>query len=75
MWKFIIAGYEGNCELFGVNIFDFPWEKKNTKIIVSDPIYNQRHEMSIYEVTITGEKHLFAAGEFSNGVFGFYIND
>ena len=73
MWKFVKTGIEGNCELFGVNIFDYKWENTNQKVSVLDPIYNQKHEMTIYNANI-GEKWVtFATGEFSNCVYGFYV--
>ena len=25
-WEFVKSGIDGNCELFGVNIFDYEWE-------------------------------------------------
>ena len=43
----------------------------NKKIKVLDPIYNQMHEMNIYNVNIGGKVLTFAAGEFSNCVYGF----
>ena len=75
MWKFVKSGIEGDCELFGVNIFDYRWEPTNKKIKVLDPIYNQMHEMNIYNVNIGGKVLTFAAGEFSNCVYGFYVNE
>ncbi len=38
MWKFVKSGVDGNCELFGVNIFDYEWENTNQKVIVLDPL-------------------------------------
>jgi len=75
MWKFIKSGIEGNCELFNVNIFDYKWENTNKKIKVLDPIYNQEHEINIYESNIGNKITTFAAGEFSNCVYGFYIEE
>lgn len=75
MWKFVKSGIEGDCELFGVNIFDYRWEPTNKKIKVLDPLYNQMHEMNIYNVNIGGKVLTFAAGEFSNCVYGFYVNE
>ena len=75
MWKFVKSGIEGDCELFGVNIFDYRWEPTNKKIKVLDPIYNQMHETNIYNVNIGGKVLTFAAGEFSNCVYGFYVNE
>jgi hypothetical protein len=75
MWKFIKSGIEGDCELFGVNIFDYRWENTKQRIIVLDPIYNQRHEISIYNAAINGSVVTFAAGELSNCVYGFYLEE
>jgi len=73
MWKFVKSGIEGDCELFGVNIFDYSWENTNQKVSVLDPIYNQEHELTIYKVNIGGKVVTFAAGEFSNNIYGFYV--
>lgn len=75
MWKFVKSGIEGDCELFGVNIFDYRWKSTNQKVDVLDPIYNQKHEMTIYNADIGSKVVTFAAGEFSNCVYGFYVND
>jgi len=74
MWKFIKTGSEGNCTLFGENIFDLKWTSTGQKIEVADPNYDdQKHILVIYSVEIGAEKKEFAAGEFSNGVYGFYV--
>lgn len=75
MWKFAKSGAEGNCELFGVNIFDYKWENTNQKISVLDPLYNQKHELTIYNADIGDKMVTFAAGEFSNCVYGFYVKE
>lgn len=75
MWKFVKSGVEGECELFGVNIFNYKWKNANKKVSVLDPLYNQTHEMTIYDVDIGGKMFTFAAGEFSNSVYGFYIDE
>ncbi|MCL1858087.1 MAG: barstar family protein [Oscillospiraceae bacterium] len=75
LWKFVNSGIEGNCKLFNINIFDYKWENTRQKINVLDPIYNQKHIMTVYKVNIGKEIFIFAAGEFSNGVYGFYIKE
>ncbi len=72
-WKFEIAGYEGNTTLFGVNIFDYKWQDTYKSVKVRDPLYGQVHKFYIYTVNINGQKQEFAAGEFSNGIWGFYL--
>ena len=75
IWKFEKSGFEGNCELFGVNIFHYPWHNQNKKVEVIDPLYHKKHWFDTYTVHIEGKTALFAAGEFSNGVYGFYLQD
>ena len=73
MWKFITSGVDGDCDLFGVNIFDYEWINTNQELVVRDPIYNQKHIVFIYNADIGNQTVTFASGEFSNGVYGFYI--
>ncbi len=75
MWKFVKTGVDGNCELFGVNIFDYDWKRINQKVNVIDPLYNQKHEFNVYNANINGTIVTFAAGEFSNCIFGFYVRE
>ncbi len=35
-WRHEITGFEGNTELFGVNIFDYVWEATGEKVSVCD---------------------------------------
>lgn len=75
MWKFVKSGTEENCELFGVNIFHYKWQNTNQKIEVSDPLYHQKYIINIYKVNIEDKIFEFASGEFSNGIYGFYIKE
>lgn len=72
-WKHEITGFEGNAELFGVNIFDYNWEATGEKVNVFDPLYNQPYKFNVYKIIINGNTNIFAAGEFSNIVWGFYL--
>lgn len=40
---------------------------------VRDPLYGQEYKFPIYTVIINGQEQEFAAGEFSNCVWGFYL--
>ena len=74
-WKFLKATGE-KCELFGAaNIFNCKWQNTGKRAAVIDPIYGDEKIFNIYETTVEGITHIFAAGEFSNGVWGFYIPD
>lgn len=51
-WEYFKTGIDGNCELFGVNIFDYEWESMSERIRVKDPAYGQWHTASVYKVKI-----------------------
>ena len=72
-WQHEITGADGNTKLFGVNIFEYEWKRTGEKIEVKDPLYGQEYRFPVYTVMINGQEYEFAAGEFSNSVFGFYI--
>lgn len=66
-------GPDGQCKLFGVNIFDYDWKITGKRVKVQDPVYHQEHTFEVWQVEINGQIHRFAAGEFSNCVWGFYL--
>lgn len=73
IWQHETTGFDGNTILFGVNIFDYQWKNTEETTEVKDPLYGRKYRFPVYEVTIGEQKHIFAAGEFSNCVWGFYI--
>jgi len=72
-WRHKITGVDGNCILFGVNIFSYEWSGTGEKITVIDPRYHEEHNFNVYTANIEGKIKRFAAGELSNGVWGFYL--
>ena len=72
-WKYKITGTDGNCVLFGVNIFDYEWIDTQEKVTVIDPLYHQTTCVNVYAVIIDGKRKRFAAGELSNCVWAFYL--
>ena len=72
-WEYETFGPDGQCKLFGVNIFDYNWQTTGKRVKVKDPIYHQDHTFEVWQVEIDGQIHRFAAGEFSNCVWGFYL--
>lgn len=72
-WQHEITGFDGNTTLFGVNIFDYEWQYTHKSVKIRDPIYDQEYNFPIYTVIIDGDEKEFAAGEFSNCVWGFYL--
>lgn len=72
-WQHKITGVDGDCQLFGVNIFNYKWNSTGNKAKVKDPLYGQDYTFLIYSVIIDEEEHEFAAGEFSNCIWGFFV--
>ncbi len=74
-WRLVSIGFEPHpAEVAGINLWDQAWTSTGQKITVAHPSYpSQRHHMWIYEATDTNPLIVFAAGEFSNGVWGFFV--
>jgi len=74
-WRFVSIGHEGQqTDVAGVNPWEVGWTATGSRITVAHPQYPaQRHQMLIYEVTGSAPPIRFAAGEFSNGVWGFFV--
>lgn len=72
-WRHETTGVDGNTILFGVNIFDYQWGETGRSVNVRDPLYRQDYMFPVYNVVINEQTHEFAAGEFSQCVWGFYI--
>ncbi|WP_167619136.1 hypothetical protein [Maribellus sediminis] len=72
-WKHINTIGDGvKFKINGINVWDHEWISTGEKIIVNDPLYHQEYTIEVYEIS-TKKKHAkFAAGEFSNGIWGFY---
>lgn len=61
-WEYETFGPDGQCKLFGVNIFDYDWQTTGKRVKVKDPIYHQDHTFEVWQVEIDGQIHRFAAG-------------
>ncbi len=75
-WKHVAMGFEGEPgSLGGLNPWQLKWHSlAEPQITVAHPSYTQeRHLMWIYELHAEGTIVKFAAGEFSNGFWGFYV--
>ena len=74
-WRFVSIGFEHQAvEVDGISLWDVTWNPTGRKITVAHPSYpSQRHHMPIYEAADTDSVITFAAGEFSNGVWGFFL--
>ena len=58
----------------GLNPWKHKWESLDADAELPHPSYpNQRHRISIYRITVGDQMILFAAGELSMNVWGFYV--
>ena len=72
-WQHEITGVDGNAQLFGVNIFEYEWNRTDQIVEVKDPLYDQEYVFPVYTAIINDKEYQFACGEFSNCVYGFYV--
>jgi hypothetical protein len=72
-WEHLTTIADGvKFNIDGLNIWDFAWKDTGEKIDIKDPMYGKSYSFHIYEINDSTIKVIFAAGEFSNGVFGIY---
>ena len=74
-WRFVSIGFEDDpIDIAGINPWHHQWTALDQgPITVAHPSYpHQRHPMNIYQVQTAQTAVVFAAGEFSNGVWGFF---
>src|SRR5262245_53525852 len=73
-WTFVHAGPEGQPAILdGVDVWKHTWQRVPGEVAsVTDPHYGQTFQFSVYRVTEAGRVIEFAAGEFSNSVWGFF---
>ncbi|HVF20945.1 MAG TPA: hypothetical protein VNA14_11995 [Mycobacteriales bacterium] len=74
-WRFVSIDVEGNAvDIGGVNPWRQSWTSTGRRVVVAHPQYPaQRHTLRVYEIPDTDPPVVFAAGEFSNGVWGFFV--
>lgn len=75
-WRFVGIGFEGDPVDIGGGIdpWKVEWTSTHGRIVVAHPSYSsERHVMFTYEVAGSDPTIAFAAGEFSNGVWGFFV--
>lgn len=74
-WVFFGARCDGeSCVIDGVDVWKGKWvDRPGEQAIVRDPHHGRLFRFRVTEVAASGRRALFAAGEFSNGVWGFYL--
>jgi hypothetical protein len=72
-WIHIGTSIEGQIfKIDEVDLWGHNWINLNEKTKIHETTYNQDFDFPIYKIETNSKTILFAAGEFSNGVFGFY---
>ena len=75
-WKALGVVKEGErINIGGVNPWNHRWlDVEREPVMLPHPSYlNQRHSMIVYKIVTAQTEIIFAAGELSAGVWGFYI--
>jgi len=75
-WQFINIVSDGQAiSIDGINPWKHEWISLNEETIdMPHPNYpNQRHKMCVYKIEAGSKSIVFAAGEYSNCVWGFYV--
>ena len=60
-------------EIHGLNIWDHNWEDTRERIQINDPLYGRSFTLAVHKITAGKTIIKFAAGEFSNCVWGIYL--
>ena len=66
---------EEKFEISGINIWDFKWQTTEESIKIKDPLHGQFYCFDVYKIQSLNIEILFAAGEFSNCVWGIYLKE
>lgn len=74
-WRLACVATEADrVEVRGVNLWDRQWMSAGGEVLVAHPQHpTQRHTMTVYELSGADGPVVFAAGELSNGVWGFFV--
>lgn len=59
-------------EINGLNIWEYRWLSTGEKIEVKDPTYGRKYTFTVYEISTDNRVVTFAAGEYSNSIWGIY---
>lgn len=75
-WRDVHVGFEGDgLKIGGVKVWSAEWRRTDLRAVqLPHPAHpHQRHMFHVYEVGNGPKPVRFAAGELSNGVWGFYV--
>ncbi|MEO0795469.1 MAG: hypothetical protein AAFX93_09915 [Verrucomicrobiota bacterium] len=71
----LLLGSCGDGDKFtvgGSNVWGREWISRNEVAVVKDPLYGKELRFRVYEIRCDGRSIVFAAGEFSNCIWGFF---
>lgn len=71
-WKYVGSSYDDSFVLNGIDLFEQDWVSTGETIKVRDPIYGETKILLVWNIKVNDIDMTFAAGEFSNNVWGFY---
>jgi hypothetical protein len=72
-WKHIATVVDGQrFQIDGVEIWNHKWLQTAEKVFVKDPLYGQDYTFNVYQISSGNMTIEFAAGEFSNCVWGIF---
>lgn len=71
-WKFSGSTIGDSFPINGIDIFKEKWIDTGTIVKLKDPLYGEMKTLKIWTITSGHNKIIFAAGEFSNNVWGIY---
>ncbi|WP_165822252.1 hypothetical protein [Hymenobacter edaphi] len=72
-WHFLGSCLDGESfRIGGLDVWQHRWQHQPQPATVIDPIYGVRKVFGVYVIGPPDAPVLFAAGEFSNCIWGFY---
>ena len=73
-WEFIVSCFDGQAfPNEGVDVWSHEWKLESENgASVTEPRYSQKFIFNVYQIFSEKTSIRFAAGEFSNNVWGFY---
>jgi hypothetical protein len=75
-WKMVWCGDDtSKAKVFGVYIDNYPQKFLDETVTVIEPRYHQEFQAFKYEVEINGQKKVFAAREYSMGIYMYFVEE
>ena len=73
-WQFVGVGPDGQSFMIeGLDVWKHEWRDTKERARVKDPRYQQDFTFHVWEIRNEDRIVIFAAGEFSNCMWGFYV--